>query len=152
EVDEHREDEDGDEDDAGEDGDTRPLAAALLVLPRHLELDGAPADEGAGVRDVALDVVELVSLGLDERRHVEEHLVQVEQAALDVLDGVVPLLDLRDGVHHLPPPLLLDRLLQERLALPRLDERIDRAVLRLLPRHRVVPPRHRLLVLRRHPR
>jgi hypothetical protein len=38
------------------------------------------------MRDMAVDVVELVALHLDDGDHVKEHLVQVHEAALKVLN------------------------------------------------------------------
>lgn len=82
-----------------------------------------------------------------QSRHVKEDLVQVEQVVFDLLDDVVPLLDLRDDVHHLPTALLLDCLLQECLAGTRGDEVLYHLLVGLLPRHGEVPPPHGFLVL-----
>ena len=34
------------------------------------------------------------------------HLVQVQQGRLQLADRLVPVLDVRQRVHHMPPPLL----------------------------------------------
>ncbi|KAG8088635.1 hypothetical protein GUJ93_ZPchr0010g8738 [Zizania palustris] len=84
-----------------DDGDASPFAGALLVLSSHLQLLAAAVDEGAGAADVALDVVELLPLRRHQHGHVVEHLVELEQAALQVGNSTVALLDLGDDAQHL---------------------------------------------------
>ncbi|CAL9072901.1 unnamed protein product [Musa textilis] len=134
-----------------DDADAEPLAAAPLVLLGALELPGAVLDVVGGAGDVVLDVVHLLPLGLHHHRHVQEHLVQLQQAALHLLGRVVPVLDLVYRGQHLPPPVLQHRLLHHPLALPVGDDPLDHLLLGGLPRHREVAPLHRLPVLRHHP-
>lgn len=56
------------------------------------------------VRHLSLDVVQHLALGLHEDSHVQEDLVQVQQSPLELPDGVVPLLDLRQCVLDLCSP------------------------------------------------
>ncbi|KAG8065716.1 hypothetical protein GUJ93_ZPchr0004g38773 [Zizania palustris] len=77
------------------------IVAIVLVLSSHLQLLAAAVDEGAGATDVALDVVELLPLRRHQHGHVVEHLVDLEQAALQVGNGAVALLDLGDDAQHL---------------------------------------------------
>ena len=50
---------------------------------------------------LGLNVVQHLALGLYQDSHVQEDLVQVQQAALELLDGLVPLLDFCQCVQHL---------------------------------------------------
>lgn len=106
------------DDEQQDDGVAGPLPGVLLVLPGGRQLLRAAPHVRVGPRHVALDVVQLLPLSLHQHGHVQEHLVQLIQVPLQVLDGVVSLLDLFYGVQDSSPPLLLDCLLQERLALP----------------------------------
>ncbi|WVZ25199.1 hypothetical protein V8G54_003743, partial [Vigna mungo] len=105
-----------------------------------MKLLGAPSHKRTRMRHVALDVVQLLPLRLHHRRHVQKNLVQFHQVLLNLLNGVVPLLNLRNRVHYLTPPLLLNRPLQKALALPTRYQILDCFLLRLLPRDREVPP------------
>lgn len=139
ELNEEWEQEEGDEDGSGGDGDAGPFSGGLLGVAGLFEGVGPAADEGAGVGDVGLDVVELVALGVHEGGHVEEYLVELEEAALDLLDRLVPLLDLRYRVHYLPSPLLFYRLLHQHLALAARYQLLYRLFAPSLPRHREIP-------------
>ena len=50
---------------------------------------------------LGLDAVQLLPLRLDQDRHVQEDLVELPQRLLQLLDGLVPLLDLCQGVEDL---------------------------------------------------
>ena len=50
---------------------------------------------------LGLDAVQLLSLRLDQDRHVQEDLVELRQRLLELLDGLVPLPDLSQGVEDL---------------------------------------------------
>jgi hypothetical protein len=50
------------------------------------------------MRDMALDVIELVALHLDKGGHVKEHLVHVHEAALKVLNQMTGW-----GIHGVGP-------------------------------------------------
>jgi hypothetical protein len=126
------------QDDDEDDGNAAPLPSAALVVLGHLQLLGAAVDEGARLAHLLLDVVQLLSLRVHQRRHVHEDLVELQQVLLDVLHRIVPLLNLPDSLQHLPSPLLLNRLLQKRLTVPRLYNGVDRVLIRMLPCHRVV--------------
>ena len=103
---------------------TGPLAAADLVLTRRLELLCSACNERIGSCHLALDVVELLSLSLDQDSHVEEHLVEFLEVPLQFFDGLVALANLGDGVQNSTSALLLDRLLKEGFALAGGDEQI----------------------------
>lgn len=94
-----------------------PLPGADLVLPCCLEPLGASTDERVGPRDLALNVIELLPLGLHQDGHIQEHLVELLEALLHVFHCIVPLPDLVNGVQQSSPSLLLNGLLQECLTL-----------------------------------
>lgn len=85
--------------------------------PSSLQLLGSAPNVRISSVQVGLDVVQLLALGLDQYGHVQEHLVQLLEILLHLLHSIMPLLNLVDSVQHSSPPLLLDGLLQECLAL-----------------------------------
>ncbi|KAK3029268.1 hypothetical protein RJ639_039508, partial [Escallonia herrerae] len=101
-------DNDGNDHQQQDDPVASPLPAVPLVLLRHLQLLRPAPDERVGSVHLALDIVQLRPLTLNQHRHVQKHLVQLLQVPLHLLHRVVPLLNLHDRVHHLPPPLLLN--------------------------------------------
>ena len=90
-----------------DDSDAHPPAATPLVPLGSLEVVGPVADILGGVDDMVVDVVELLRLGLHHHRHIEEHLVELQQALLHLLSSIVPVLYLHHCLQHLPPPMLL---------------------------------------------
>lgn len=92
-------------------GNASPFAGVLLVLPRNLQLLHPTSNVRISSRHVALYIIQLFPLGLDQHRHVQEHLVQLIQIPLYLFHRVMPLLNLLDRVQNASPPLLLDRFL-----------------------------------------
>jgi hypothetical protein len=82
----HGQDEDDNEHGSGEDSDSHPLASTLLVLTHDLPARRCQGARRSCLRDMDLNVVELVALHLDEGDHVKEHHVQVHEATLKVLN------------------------------------------------------------------
>ena len=62
--------------------------------------------------------------------------MQLHELTLQLAHRVVSLLNLRDGVQDLSAALLHDGLLEDGLRLPRLDEVVQRRVIRRGTRHR----------------
>jgi hypothetical protein len=137
------------QDDGEEDDDAGPLAGALLVLPGHLQLLASAVDEGAGGTDVALDVVQLLPLRGHQHGHVVEHLLQLQQAALQLRHGAVPLLDLRDHTPKTSPRPCSAAMARRRNRSPSPDpaSASSHRLVVLRPRHREVAPRQRVPVL-----
>ena len=136
---EERDGEDEKQDDDQDGCNAAPLARAALVVLGQLQLGRASVDEGTRLAHLLLDVVQLLPLRIHQRRHVHEDLVQLQKVPLDVLHRIVPFLDLFDRLQHLPSPLLLNCLLQEGLAVPRLDDGVYRVLIRMLPCDGEVP-------------
>lgn len=100
---------------------------------------------------MVLDVVHPLPLHLHHHRHVQKHLVQLQQAPLNLLGRVVPALYLVHRRQHLPPAVLRHRPLQQILAVPVRDDPLNYLLLWDLSRDREVPPLDRFLVLCHHP-
>lgn len=130
-----------------DDGEAGPLPGVLLVLPGGLQLIRPAPDERAGPSHLALDVVKLLALLLHQHGHVQEHLVQLRQAPLDLLGRVVAFLDLRDGVENPASPLLLYRLLKEGLALAGRDQHLHGTIVGILAGDGEVAALYGVLVL-----
>jgi len=56
---------------------------------------------GGKKANLLLNVVQHLSLGLHQHRHVQEDLVQLHQALLQLLHCLMPLIDLCQSVQHL---------------------------------------------------
>ncbi|KVI04230.1 hypothetical protein Ccrd_017473 [Cynara cardunculus var. scolymus] len=130
-----------------ENGDDGKLPRALLQLSGFDQLFGPTVDERACMRDVALDIVQLLALGLHERRHVQKDLVQFYQILFDFLHGIMSFLNLGDGVHDLASTLILDRFLHEIFTFSIRDQVFNQFIVRFFTRDGEVSSRDSLLIL-----
>ena len=94
-----------------------PFPGIFLVLSRSLQLLGSGAHKRMSSCHMALDIIQLLSLMLHQHCHVKEHLVQLLEILFYLFDGIMPLLNLIDGVQNSTPSLLLNGLLKESLTL-----------------------------------
>jgi hypothetical protein len=117
--------------------DAHPLPALPLLILGDLQLVRSPLYKRCRLVHVLLNIVQLLSLRFDQRCHVHEYLVQFDQVPLDLLHSIVPFLDLFYRVQDLTSPLLLDRLLKERLAVSSLYDVLNCLVTRVFSCHGV---------------
>jgi hypothetical protein len=144
-------DDEQDDEQKDDDADAEASAAAALVFLGLAQLLVGALHVVGGVGDVPLDVVELLPLRLHHDGHVEEHLVELEEAALHLARGVVAVLDLVQRGEHGTLSVLRDGGAHEFLAAAVGDDAFDHLLLGDLPRERVVAALDGLLVLRHHP-
>ena len=103
---------DGDDNDKNEneekyDSDAHTPPATLLVLLCNLEVLSPIVHIMRSIHHVVLNVIELFPLCFHHHRHVQEHLVKLQQALLYLLGGVVPVLYLHHCLQHLSSPMFL---------------------------------------------